>query len=112
MTTPSDERLRELISRTGPHDMLHVNDEADMNAALRELLALRASAAGVEQLRKDAEAFQWMKSLPNHVVRITDIDDPRKCIMAYVAKYLDRGVENARLWYSFSAPPTTKDAEA
>jgi hypothetical protein len=55
--TLSTERLGELISRTGPGDMLHVNDEADMNAALRELLAARAEIA---ELRKDAERYRWI----------------------------------------------------
>jgi len=51
MTTPpkpdvvSEERLAKLISRTGPGDLLHIDDEQDMNAALRELLAAREELA-------------------------------------------------------------------
>jgi len=41
----SDERLAELILRTSDDGMLHLKDEPDMNAALRELQRLRAEKA-------------------------------------------------------------------
>lgn len=46
------ERLDELIARTAPGDLLHIDDEADMNAALRELQRRRQSDA-------DAAAERW-----------------------------------------------------
>lgn len=55
----SEGRLDELISRTGPSNILHVDDEADMNAALCELRSRRAADAWrpIETAPKDGRSI-------------------------------------------------------